>query len=237
MPGFIIHLTEAQMIINRLEERGFFQDYSSDEKTKWIQLFQLGILLPDTPHSQEMKNSSHYRNPDDKGKLVVAPDISFFLSKYRPEWNNPILAGCYAHLLLDYTFFIQFLPEHVIFRDENGNSTAYIRDAVKAYIKKSNKIVSIKEFFSESYLYGNYTALNLKLIKQFKLKTPVYLEYTNPVLESKWTDLPALLQKMDKFLISSTEHPENTEVFSLDSLINFLKINVILFEEKIGEEN
>lgn len=78
MPGYILHLTEAKLILDELRKRGFSPDPA------WVNAFMLGNLLPDTK-KQKAKVTSHFWNPEHLQNLAIAPDLDRFFEKYEKE--------------------------------------------------------------------------------------------------------------------------------------------------------
>ena len=85
MPGFILHLTAAQMLRSHLHEHPDFP-----YPIQSVNDFLIGNLLPDATDQKEL---SHFRNPVYRDKMMVFPDLTRFTAKY-------------ASLLSDSTIFI-----------------------------------------------------------------------------------------------------------------------------------
>ena len=96
MPGYIMHLAEGKIIQKLLAGTGLLAEGAAD-------LFEAGLLLPDTKRKKE-KYTSHFWNDADMDKLAIAPDLGLFLAKYGSRLAEPVLLGYYAHLHLDWRF-------------------------------------------------------------------------------------------------------------------------------------
>lgn len=230
MPGYIIHLTEADMILKKISQFINITDGSGISKENWEKLFLYGSLLPDTlPKNQ--KSFSHFWKKEDAGKVVIVPELQAFIERYRTQLScpekSPLLCGYFAHLHLDYRFFRDYFRNCVSFLDSWGIETELLEVVENVLVKKQNKRISLRRFFSEEYLYGDYTKLNHKLIKKHQLKLPEYDEqlfYDGlNVSEAKGGDLKHLLDKMEIFVANSSSRKEDLCVFHSDSLELFLE--------------
>ena len=92
MPGFILHLTAAQILLKRLPHHPDFPYEISS-----VNDFLIGNLLPDTT---KQKDASHFRNPAYYEKMMVFPDLTRFLQKYSSLLANPSVLGYYFHLYI-----------------------------------------------------------------------------------------------------------------------------------------
>lgn len=71
MPGFILHLTAAQMLRSHLHE---YPDFPYPIQS--VNDFLIGNLLPDATDQKEL---SHFRNPVYRDKMMVFPDLTRLL--------------------------------------------------------------------------------------------------------------------------------------------------------------
>ena len=74
MPGFILHLTAAQMLRSHLHK---YPDFPYPIQS--VNDFLIGNLLPDATDQKEV---SHFRNPVYRDKMMVFPDLTRFTAKY-----------------------------------------------------------------------------------------------------------------------------------------------------------
>ena len=119
-------------------------------------------------------------------QIVIAPDLEAFMKQYSCHLQkdpsmfssaslpDPLLCGYLAHLHLDQCFFGRYFDRCVEFIDENGTPQKQFQKIHAARIRKSQEVVSLEQFFSNEYLYGDYTKLNHYFIEQYKLEIPVY---------------------------------------------------------------
>ncbi len=98
MPGFVIHLAEAIVIMESMKKK---------PDDAWRQDFLLGSLLPDT-RLGEHKAVSHFWGCGQEEYIARAPKLSLFLEKYRHRLDEPAILGYYAHLYLDEHYVCRF---------------------------------------------------------------------------------------------------------------------------------
>lgn len=110
MPGFILHLTAAQMLLKHLPPHPDFPYPISS-----VNDFLIGNLLPD---ATQQKESSHFRDPLYREKMMVFPDLTRFTAKYRSLLPDSSALGYYFHLYIDRKFFKDFIPFSRYLTDE-----------------------------------------------------------------------------------------------------------------------
>ena len=115
MPGFILHLTAAQMLLKHLPSHPDFPYPISS-----VNDFLIGNLLPD---ATQQKESSHFRDPLYREKMMVFPDLTRFTAKYRSLLPDSSALGYYFHLYIDRKFFKDFIPQIVEFYNADGEIT------------------------------------------------------------------------------------------------------------------
>lgn len=230
MPGYIIHLAEAEIIINRLLK-------SKDSETcteEWQDRFRRGCLLPDSKDKE--KETTHYWNSGDEGTKVRLPDIALFTKEY---WRQlvqrgkyPEVFGYFVHLYLDRLFFEKYLPEHIRFLDSRGYPVQSYKWTEGGIIQKSREGVFLDELFSSDFLYGDYTKLNSYFIDKYQIKIPRNDETYTPNCKIKDTlfgmSLNDILDRLDIYYVESrnADHKNNSsnlKVLDLESLERFLR--------------
>lgn len=75
MPGYVIHLTEAKMVYDILENS---RQKISEKTCKRQEAFFYGSLLPDADGTVQ-KQISHFWNKAEYGQIIMTPDINRFL--------------------------------------------------------------------------------------------------------------------------------------------------------------
>lgn len=229
MPGYIIHLAEAEMILKRLLE-------SKDSEMcteEWQDRFRRGCLLPDSKDKE--KETTHYWNSGDAGTKVRLPDIALFT---REHWRQlvqrgkyPEVYGYFVHLCLDRLFFEKYLPEHIRFLDSRGYPVQSYKWTEGGIIQKSSEGVFLDELFSSDFLYGDYTKLNSYFIDKYQIKIPRNDETYTPNCKIKDTlfgmSLKDILDRLDIYYVESRNADKksnisNLKVLDLESLERFL---------------
>lgn len=79
--------------------------------------FLIGNLLPD---ATQQKESSHFRDPLYREKMMVFPDLTRFTAKYRSLLPDSSALGYYFHLYIDRKFLRIFIPQIVEFYNADG---------------------------------------------------------------------------------------------------------------------
>ena len=217
MPGYILHLTEANRIVRKLNQKGI---YPPDA---WINAFCLGCLLPDTRKKKE-KITSHFWDPSTLDREPIPPDLNRFLSLYRKQLTGPLMLGYWVHLHLDERYVQDFWGKVFEFRDAKGNAVDRRDQIDSVWLKKKQKSITLQEMFSSAYYYGDYTRMNASLVKRFGLKPPVYEPVDCPVKEVDPADLQQVLEELEWILARQEEAArEELQVFELEELVQFVE--------------
>ncbi|MGN0298891.1 MAG: zinc dependent phospholipase C family protein [Lachnospiraceae bacterium] len=233
MPGYIMHLTEATMIFNQLQRQNQTQDQIKNSE-EWKQRFLLGALLPDAC-SWENKRYTHFWAPSTWEHRIVVPDLAVFQQKYlfqREKFDQAIMMGYFAHLHLDYTFFAEYWTDILEFQKEDGTRAITRTEATQVYLKEVNRKISVSDFFSDKYLYGDYTKLNQYFCEKYQLESPIFCKPQGAVTEeAEYEQLPKLLQDLQEFLrqgeceggIPQIFHAEQVDAFLQETAKKFIK--------------
>lgn len=221
MPGYIIHMTEAKMICDVL---GRNSQRICENQDLWQDGFFYGSLLPDAG-GKAQKQSSHFWKESERGKIIITPDLDIFLQKYADILNQSSLYGGYfSHLHLDQEFWQGYIKSQVEFLDTDGKSTEYIKNLKSVFIKRTAKMISAEDFFSENYLYGDYTRLNKMLVQKYNLKIPAYREYHNcRIEEADNKDMGRVLENLKVYMTKGPVCAAEFNVLSLETFEIFLK--------------
>ncbi len=230
MPGYIIHLAEAEMIIKRLLK----SEDSEMCSEEWQDRFRRGCLLPDS--KDEKKETTHYWNHGDECAKVRLPDIELFIKEHWRQLTQrriyPEVFGYFVHLYLDRLFFEKYLPEYIRFLDSRGYPVQSYKWTEGGIIQKSSEGVFLDELFSSDFLYGDYTKLNSYFIDKYQIKIPRNDETYTPNCKIKDTlfgmSLNDILDRLDIYYVESrnADHKNNSsnlKVLDLESLERFLR--------------
>ena len=212
MPGFILHLTAAQILLKRLPHHPDIPYENSS-----VNDFLIGNLLPDTT---KQKDASHFRNPAYYEKMMVFPDLTRFLQKYSFLLSDSSVLGYYFHLYIDRKFFKDFIPQVVEFYDKNGQITDIRDEVATVYIQKSQTSIPFSKYLTEEYYYGDYTRMNTYLVNQYKIPLDLNPEVVNPgISEICYKDVQEVLLQLHGFLAVSPEAVRELKVFPLKKLL------------------
>lgn len=222
MPGYILHLTEGEIILGELKENG--ADFS--ENPYWMNAFRCGCLLPDAAPKEE-KGKSHFWNLQKTEEKIVLPDLLCFLeehgAKLRDIKNHPKLCGYYAHLLLDRWFIDFYLKSCTQLLNHQGDVVSHYSETEIVRLKQTGKEISLRQLFSKDYLYEDYSRLNIYFLNKYKIAVPTDDLSDDEMPCNEWK-LSSLLKNLDVFLKeSSTYTGEALEVLELHSLEAFLE--------------
>ena len=214
MPGFMIHLAEASMIMDYMKKT---------PDLEWCRDFFLGSILPDTRLGAD-KAQSHFWRLEHLDHLAQAPDLSRFLEKYGHRLNEPVILGYYAHLYLDYAYVTGYWPKIMLFEDKDGKPEARKKEIAWVELKGSHQVIPFKDFFSGEYYYGDYTRSNAWFIQRYHIHTPEYRELDDVGIdEIKGADLMNTLDEI-QYLCNQKDLGDETamKVFDLTDLENFV---------------
>lgn len=216
MPGYVMHLTEAQQILNSMRKQ-------IDFSYKWEQEFLTGALLPDTRLKKE-KRYSHFWDPEHLELLALAPDLQRFLDKYQDQLTNPVILGYLAHLHLDTCYLHDCWPAVIAFYGAEGEPEVRRDRITDVGIRHLNRKVPVEQFFSPDYYYGEYTKLNGYFIDKYHLKVPEWaLADRFAMDEVKLQDMEFICEELAHLLTMYHAGDERAiQIFNLDNLEQFL---------------
>lgn len=197
MPGFVIHLLHGKCILERMR-----QPFSEQN----IRKFMMGVLMPDACNGKE-KERSHFIAPVSRDSILQIPDTDAFAETYREQLSDPFVRGYMAHLRLDQCFFEDFFQRNVQFQTENGQQTLIPSAIRKVYLVRLQQYISVNELFSETYLYGYYTALNRYLIDRYRLTIPEKEIFSLPVREVASENFDGILCDLQRYFSASGTVP------------------------------
>ena len=219
MPGYILHLTEAELLIQK------FKQYGYDLDEQWINAFRLGCLLPDTKKKTD-KVTSHFWNQKDMVNWAIPPEVSAFEEKYHAylTLEHPLELGYYFHLILDERFVNVHWDSILQFLDTNGQPAARKDTVTTVTIKKSNTRVSIADFFSSQYYYGDYSRLNDYYLNKYHIVVPFFDDTLHCAIEEvNYKDLQTVLAELRELQNRSKETSDNhLTVFDQVNLEQFI---------------
>ena len=210
MPGYILHLTAAQMFLKTQKGQEFFK--TKQDKNDFL----IGNLLPDTT---KIKARSQY------------PETSWFIKKYKHLLSNSSVVGYLFHLYIDRKFFKEYMPRIVEFRnaqDEREERRDMVKDVL---LKRTGQRLSKQDFFSEKYYYGDYTKMNMYLVNRYQIPTTLDPNISNPgIKEVDYEDVKQVLKELKTYMKVPEDTVKNVRVFDVEDLLFFLENAVGVFK-------
>ena len=216
MPGFILHMTAASLLMEQitLPSSCAFSIQSAND-------FLIGNLIPD---ATDNKDKTHFRNPVYKDKMMIYPDLYKFLNKYRNLLTDDSCLGYFFHLYIDRRFFKDYIPEIVEFYDSEGKITDIKSQVSEVLVRETGLRIPGDEYLTEKYYYGDYTKMNTYLARRFHLNFNLNPVIKNPGIEE--ADYPAakdVLASLKEYMNVPDTAVKNLTVFNVEDLIHFLR--------------
>lgn len=176
----------------------------------------IGTIAPDISKLLgENKVKSHFLGSEETN----IPDMYKFLSKYKTYLDDDFVMGYYIHLFTDFLWFKYFITD---FWDEDSITKL-----------DGTKVKCTKEMF-KTYLYNDYTNMNIQLIDEYNLDLKIfYLDVPkfNKIIEEIPMDkLKIIIDKAGTIIENSKKYKDMT--FNIDSIRKFIKFSV---ETILGE--
>lgn len=234
MPGYIIHLVEAEIVIEKLLKCDRREEYPEE----WQQKFRWGCLIPDAAPKENGKRSEvHFREQTQMTKPEVKlPDIEKFVKRKRKSLykieKNPELFGYYAHLYLDRLFFDVYLRSRLEMFDSRGLPTRSFEKAVEFRVVGTDRKIESEELLKD--LYDDYTKLNRYLSNKYSISIPdtvsgkVCRFKQRKVKELNGLAIDDVLEKLSEFWKKEEEETQeiindrNLKIIEINSLEQFL---------------
>ena len=168
MPGFLMHLVEGEMILNRLKNQINIPQTFTEE-------FMLGCILPDVTSDKER---THFRPLYQKYQITKYPDMAAVYALYKNQELSPIDLGILTHLQLDASYVTDFWQHYFAFEDESGAFSVDIRHPLFVRLLKGQEVrIPLADFFSDKWFYGEYDRINPVLNRRFHPFVPDHVPY------------------------------------------------------------
>lgn len=218
MPGYILHLTSARLLLNRLAADS---PYRKDPEAG--NLFYIGNLLPD---AAVPKKVSHFYDPAFLDRMVVWPRPEEFRKKYCDRMEDPLVRGYYYHLYIDKKFLKEYLPEIVEYYDREGNPADRKSRVDYVRIKRTKEKIALGRYLSEEYYYGDYTKMNTWLWKRYELPENLssgFIPECTDIQEAQGADLKGVLRELEEYKKVPEDAVNDVRVFDVKKLLLFLE--------------
>ena len=224
MPGYILHLTAAKIVTETCAKLKGFEE-----------AFWLGSLMPDTVKE---KSGSHFRNPMYHGNMIEYPDLPLFLKKYAHLMEDISCQGYCFHLFTDYKYFHEYLPSIMELQNAEGAPVQKRADVVWVYHRRTGQKILRDDFFSDQYLYGDYTKLNRYLVERYQLPLRLSMRVDNPGIEEVcYRDIAAVFAQLEEFMDLSESQVVGLNVLDLEDVVAFLEHTAEEFIKEYLEKN
>lgn len=222
MPGYILHLTAAQMFLKTQKGQTLLK--TQQDKNDFL----IGNLLPDTT---KIKAKSHFRDPKYNDRMVEYPETEWFIKKYQNLLSNSSVIGYLFHLYIDRRFFKDYMPRIVEFRNEQDEKEEK-RELVKdVLLKRTGQRLSKQDFFSEKYYYGDYTKMNTYLVNRYEIPTTLDPNIPNPGIEEvDYEDVKHVLKQLKGYLKVPESAVKEVKIFRVEELLLFIEKAVKEFD-------
>ena len=176
----------------------------------------IGTIAPDISKLiGENKVKSHFLGSD----KTNIPDMYKFLSKYKTYLNDDFVMGYYIHLFTDFLWFKYFITD---FWDEDSITKM-----------DGTKVKCTREMF-KTYLYNDYTNMNIQLIDEYNLDLKIFYfeipEFNKIIEEIPMDRLEIIVNKAGTIIENSKEYKDM--LFNVDSIKRFIEFSV---ETILGE--
>lgn len=254
MASFIIHTIAGEKFLSNLSSK---YGISLNENDK--NLFLLGNLIPDSLNvdksipinlsDEEMidyqvmlnnkihieKLKTHFRDESKENLCIKSPELNLFTTKYSNLLSETSVLGYLFHLYTDKIFFNFLFPLTFESLDKNGQIVIYDNESETIRIKKNNKLISAKEFWTGTSKYGiynDYTIINKLLLESYgttfdsdKLKKFASENFHNPGLEEvNYNNIYKIITDTEIFIRESYETDEiELNVFDYSQVKKFIE--------------
>ena len=221
MPGYMLHLTAAQMYLEKLRREAPGDPLSSDPDGQ--DQFYIGNLLPDSVNSRAEKAASHFRDPRYRDRMMEWPHPDRFAEKYAERMAEPVFRGYHFHLYIDRRFFRDYIPRVVSFLDAEGRETEKREEIREVLIRKSGERTALSRYLSEEYYYGDYTRMNAWLGRHYPIPDRIGTGPDPGIEEADHRGLQRIFLELERYGSVPLEAAEKLKVFDLEDLIRFLE--------------
>ncbi len=255
MPGFMLHLAEGQIILDKLnriivsdKSEHLKEDCRSARlKADFIHDFMCGCMIPDATSDKEL---THFRPVWQKELITKYPDMDYIMNTYANIISTPCDLGILAHLHLDSLYVSSYWKQLFIFEDLYGNETTAHKNIHHVRLLKDNSHIPYDEFFSGKYFYGDYDRLNPYIYHAIHPYIPdVYVIPPEQIhiKECKNYDADFLADCIQDYVLSDINISDyeiiekfpipETRIFPYSSILDFLNNTAAEYIQLIKEHN
>ncbi len=210
MLNYMIYLFFGEKVLDVFERnKKVFTDTQRDQ-------FRMGIYFSHFNYN----GYTIYKNNEDE--LNCQTKFDEFIKIHGSDLKQPYYIGAAAHLFLNFIYESEFLVRYASFIDEKQTIINLKKKAKFVYLKKQNKNVSIKEFFTEKYLYGDFSKMTIYIIQKYYMKPIMYAEVINMMDEYKKSNSLLVTATLENFVRKAAIPESSMSVFEKDDFCTFL---------------
>lgn len=211
MPGYVMHLALAKKLLP------YFMNMSETNiLTKQDEYdYYIGNVIPDIKQGSEKKDT-HFWTEETLSKFLRKPEMGLFTEKYAGMMNDPFILGYYVHLYFDYYFVNSFWKNHYKFYNEAREESEML-DIKYVEIIKEGGLYDRSTFFSDEYIYGDYTRMIPYIASKYEIPKLDFFEISKQLVRFKKYD------NLYKILVDDVDE-ETTDKFS--EMIHKVNINM-----------
>ena len=218
MPGMIEHLFFNSSIYKNLRERPGTKLYKNGNlkigKMKLVRDdFMLSGILPDLAREQDL---AHFKVESEEVPGLNLPDLEL-AERWLPKkigWS--VGRGVYAHLYLDYHFFVDFLKPRYKWSLETNGTVQNLQ---------TGQVFSAEQFFSSMGLYSAYGELNEVILDRGLLDVEAIRELPTDRLPKTYLDVIDFVdeqpwrEQFEEYLTHRL--PRTDRIFSVEEYLEF----------------
>ena len=178
----------------------------------------IGSIAPDIGKLVGLgKIDTHFQDSDDN-----IPNLDKFLNEYKNNLDDDFVLGYYIHLITDYLWFKYFVTEIEI------DNIITKLDGTK--VKCNGNMLY-------TYMYNDYTDLNVRLIDEYNLDLKIFYNEV-PKLKNIIKEIP--MDKISVIVNKAGEIIENSKIkkeylFNIDNIKTFIKTTTDLILSNLKE--
>ena len=131
--------------------------------------------------------------------------------------------GFWLHLYVDKRFFRDYIPKVAAFYDSDGRITDKREETERVFLKKQRENVTVDQYLSEQYYYGDYTRMNNWLWERFHLPEDLEPGEDPGIQEADYSAVGRILGKLEEYRKVPADAVKQLQVFDAGELVDFLE--------------
>ena len=118
--------------------------------------------------------------------------------------------------------------------DGRGEPTELRQDVRSVLLKKSGQLITLEQYLSEEYYYGDYTKMNTWLCKRYDLPDHLHICRDPGIEEADLSHMDQILGELESYRQVPAEAVHDVKVFDVGDLLDFLEQAVQEREQYYG---